>query len=111
MADSEAASPTSPTSPPTPTPGPTPCGPHVPKSLEDIPTETYRRAVQYLEDFRNTNKAPEWDDSVGIVDGVVTFLRIDVLGPAYYEFKVKTQDGSDAGFIMVSATGENEEPI
>lgn len=59
-----------------------------------------------LEDERNTELAPTWDDTA-VFDTTVRILnRPDVKGPAYYEFRVAV-DGQRMGYIVVSAGGHD----
>jgi hypothetical protein len=63
-----------------------------------------RRAVQLIEELRNSGMAPGWDEAK--LSGAVQMLyRPDVRHAAYYEFEVKP-----AGFIILS-TGVHDFPV
>ena len=60
-----------------------------------------RRAAQIIEDARNTDSAPGWEQAA--LDGTVqAFYRPDIAGVAYYEFGVAPE-----GFVVVS-TGQHD---
>jgi hypothetical protein len=73
-----------------------------------VPRESYRLAAQLLEDVRGTESAPTWGSAI-LASDVQPLYRPDVLGVAYYEFRVLVRERS-MGFIIVS-TGSHDYPI
>lgn len=73
-----------------------------------------RRAAQHLEDVRNTEMAPGWEQAY-LGEEVRQLYRPDVEGVAYYEFPVfasteQEREPTPAGFIILS-TGEHDVPV
>ena len=79
--------------------------------LKGVPLKTHRLAAQLLVDSAGTEVAPTWtDDGKLLLDPTVRVLyRLDVDGPAYYEFRV-TEEEQRLGFIVVS-TGRHDFPV
>jgi hypothetical protein len=73
-----------------------------------VPLDLHRRAAQLLEDVRGTDSAPNWA-SATLAPDVQPLYRPDILGVAYYEFRVVVGT-RPAGFIIVS-TGAHDYPI
>jgi hypothetical protein len=71
-------------------------------SVEEVPVEIYRRAMNLLEELRA--EEPSWKNAY-IGSKVTLFFRPDIQGPADYEFVVYP-----SGFIMCAAN-YNEGPI
>lgn len=77
--------------------------------LEKLPLDVHRRAVQLLEDVRGTESAPTWKDAV-LGPEAMPLYRPDVLGVAYYEFRVLAGGKEPVGYIIAS-TGDHDYPI
>ena len=76
--------------------------------LAQIPVESRRLAAQLIEDMRDSELAPGWENArLGPV--VQPLYRPDVEGVAYYEFQALANN-EPAGFIVVS-TGDHDFPI
>ncbi|MFY0581064.1 hypothetical protein ACN28S_48565 [Cystobacter fuscus] len=73
-----------------------------------VPRESHRLAAQLLEDVRGTESAPTWGSAI-LAPDVQPLYRPDVLGVAYYEFRVLVRE-RPMGFIIVS-TGSHDYPI
>jgi len=79
-----------------------------PVALEKVPMRVHRYAAQLLEDVRGTESAPTWSEAV-LAPEAMPLFRPDVLGVAYYEFRVLVKEEA-AGYIIVS-TGSHDFPI
>ena len=91
-----------------------PAAPHRPSftPLADVPEAVLRRATEFLEELRDSDLAPEWQDARVNPQARVLY-RPDMQEPAYYEFSVEKPIDSDwepAGYIQLSA-GEHDYPI
>ena len=86
--------------------------PHPAKStgLADVPEALQRRAVEFLEELRGSDLAPEWRDA-RLHPEPHPLYRPDIRAPAYYEFPVVKPTGTGyyepAGFIQL-ATGDHD---
>lgn len=91
-----------------------PAAPYLPSfaPLADVPEAVQRRAVEFLEELRGSDLAPEWADA-RINPQARILYRPDIQEPAYYEFTVEKPTATDwepAGYIQLSA-GEHDYPI
>ncbi len=77
-------------------------------ALTDVPMAFQRRAAQLIEDMRGSALAPGWQDAY-LDDTVRPLYRPDLEEPAYYEFRVLSNN-EPAGYIIL-ATGEHDFPI
>ena len=78
-----------------------------------IPLAIQRRAIEFLEESRGSDLAPEWREAR--LSGETNVLyRPDVKGPAYYEFHVEKPSVTGAfvpaGFIELAA-GDHDFPV
>lgn len=79
-----------------------------PVALDKLPGRVHRYAAQLLEDVRDTESAPTWKDAV-LASAATPMFRPDVLGVAYYEFRVLVAQ-KPMGFIIVSI-GAHDFPV
>lgn len=82
-------------------------------SLSDVPVEIMRRATDFLEEWRGSDQAPNWENA-RFAEDVRALYRPDISGIAYYELPIEIPDGDDGytntGFIQLS-NGEHDYPI
>jgi hypothetical protein len=76
--------------------------------LERVPRDIHRRAAQLLEDVRGSESAPKWRDAT-LAPEVRMLYRPDVVGVAYYEFRVLS-NREPMGYIIASS-GAHDFPI
>jgi len=87
-----------------------------PLGSTDVPMDTYRRALQHLEEQRLSGMSPEWAQAQ--LGEIQPLYRPDMAEPAYYEFAVNAPGAGGlsaaaaepAGFIVVSVA-EHDYPI
>lgn len=85
--------------------------PHRPRfsALADVPEAVQRRAIQFLEELRGGDLAPEWQDARVNPEARILY-RPDMQEVAYYEFTVEkpTDTGYEpAGYIQL-ASGDHD---
>ncbi len=73
--------------------------------LSAVPSASVDIALAMLEGSMGTDATPEWNEESELEDAVYVYHRLDVTGPAYYEFGV-----SSGGRILV-ATGKHDVPV
>ncbi|WP_129673466.1 hypothetical protein [Candidatus Chloroploca sp. Khr17] len=91
-----------------------PAAPHRPNlaQSQEVPEAVQRRAIEFLEELRGSDLAPEWVEA-RLSRDVRIIYRPDLQTPAYYEFSVEKPgpNGYDpAGFIQLAA-GEHDYPV
>ncbi|MFV9504144.1 MAG: hypothetical protein AB4911_06220 [Oscillochloridaceae bacterium umkhey_bin13] len=77
-----------------------------------VPEAVQRRAIEFLEELRGSDLAPEWIEA-RLSRAVRIIYRPDLETPAYYEFSVEKPGPNGyepAGFIQLAA-GEHDYPI
>ncbi len=73
-------------------------------SLDEVPVEVKRRALQMIAEVGGSEMAPEWE-TANLKNKVGKFYRPDLEEPAYLEFQV-----NPSGYLLLS-TGEHDAPI